>query len=338
MAARILAFIVAVAMVVGAIWYRGQRDDDNGPEAGDTDVAADTPLRLVCATELQVACESIVERADERIDLTVEPAGTTADRLTAVRGSAGLEVWLTPGPWPTIVREARQRAGNDPLIQAPSAAIARARVGLVIWNDRAAALRSRCRGGQVELKCLGQAAADGSWAKSGGQPAWGDVKPGVTDPVTEAAGLAALGAGTVSFFESTDISSVDLQERADYVGWITGFARAARNGDVARMLTFGAAELDAVVSLEPLITPVVSGSARKNDVAVIYPSPVASADVLLGTVPGKRADRLTEIVRGRESREALQRLGWRAPAGSASGLPDAGLLAALRGTWGGIRR
>ena len=334
MAARILAFIVAVAMVAGAIWYRGQRDDDNDPEAGDTDVAADAPLRLVCATELQTACEAIVDDADERIDRIVESAGTTADRLTAVRGAAGLEVWLTPGPWPAMVRDARVRAAIDPLLQTPARAVARARVGIAMWKERADALTRRC---PVDLKCLGEAAADGSWVKSGGQPTWGEIDLGLASPLTEASGLAVLAAGTVAFFGRTDVSTIDL-EGDDYRRWLSGLARAARDADLLRMLATGVAETDAVATFEPLITPVVRTAARGKDVVVIYPSNVASTDVVLGTVPGKRANRLVEILTSEESRRAFERAGWRATAAPTRSLPDAGLYAALRSAWGDVRR
>ena len=332
MASRILAFVVAVAMVAGAIWYRGR--DDGAEDNGSTDVAADAPLRLVCATELQAACEAITEAAGENIALTIEPAGTTADRLTAVRGPAGLEVWMTPGPWPAMVRQARERAAIDPLIQAPAAAVGRARVGIVMWKERAAALRQRC---PVDLKCLGEAAADGAWAKSGGQTTWGDVDLGIPDPVTDASGLAVVAAGTTAFFGSADVSTTDL-ERDDYQRWLGGLARAARQADLARMLATGVAEIDAVATFEPVITPILRGAARGNQVDVIYPSRVASADVVLGTVPGNRADRLVEILRGDEGRQALERLGWRASAAPPGSLPDAGLFAALRSTWGQVRR
>lgn len=331
MAGRILAFVVAVAMVAGAIWYRGQRDDDDGDNGATADVAADAPLRLVCATELTEVCQAIAEKTDEDLSVVVEPAGETADRLTAVRGAAGLEVWMTPGPWPAIVREARERAGQEPLLQAPASAVGRARIGIVMWKDRAAALGQRC---PVDLKCLGEAAADGAWTKSFGQGAWGEVKPGLADPVTEAGGLSALAAATVAFFGTTDVSTTDL-ERDDYRRWLAGLARATRNGDVNRMLSFGPAELDAVASFEPLID---IPAARANDVTVIYPSAVASADVVLGTVPGKRADRLVEILRGDDVRAVLRNAGWQAKAAPPRSLPDAGLLAALRSAWGGVRR
>lgn len=333
MAARILAFVVAVAMVAGALWYRG-RDDEEGADAPPSDVAADAPLRLVCATELEAVCEAIVEDADEEIALTIEPAGTTADRLTAVRGAAGLEVWMTPGPWPAIVRDARTRAGNDPLIQAPTPAVGRGRVGIAMWNERAGALTKRC---PIDLKCLGEAAADGVWTKSGGPASWGDVKLGLADPGVEAAGLTALGAATLSFFGTNDVSSTDL-ERDDYRRWLAGVARARRPSDLSSMLAVGPSVLDAVISLEPVVRPVITSAARRTEVTVIYPSGVATADVVLGTVPGRRADRLVEILRGREARETLTRGGWSAPTGPPGPRLDAGLLAALRGAWSEARR
>jgi hypothetical protein len=64
---------------------------------------------------------------------------------------------------------------------------------------------------------------------------------------------------------------------------------------------------------------------------LIYPSPVATAEVYLGTNTGGNGDRLRSIVQGAAGAQSFERTGWvKAVAG---GEPDPGVLAALRSVW-----
>src|SRR5688500_12039110 len=102
MGARILAALVATAVVVGAVGVRSRfiEDDDATARGRDGRVGSNR----VCAAELGDVC----------IGLDVEAAGATADRLVEAEDAAEADVrtWLAVGPWPQMVDEARVSSGK----------------------------------------------------------------------------------------------------------------------------------------------------------------------------------------------------------------------------------
>jgi hypothetical protein len=208
---------------------------------------------------------------------------------------------------------------------------------LAVWPDRAALLRQRCQGGQVTWRC---------WGDLAGQ---GQVKPGHAD-VNEAVGLAAVGAATAGFFANRpDLARTDLEENDDYRSWLARLERAVATFDptggsaLQDMLLKGPVQFDAVATTEAEAAPLVAAYARTDKPMVIYPSPVATVDVVLAKVPGGRAARMTRAVGGDTGLDALARSGWRVPGRrpasgippqpdlpAAGGLLDAGILDFLR--------
>lgn len=336
MAARLLALLAAVAMVVGAVAVRNRIDDKEERQ--------ETTLRLVCATELRAVCDDLAADDDYTVVATVEPAATTAGRLIGLEpGRApGLDGWLVTYPWPEVVADARERAGSEALV-APGQVLARSPVVLAMWPDRAEALGARCEGGVPGWKCLGEAAGQ-RWDAIGGNPAWGPVKPGHAPP-SSASGLTVLGAATAAWFGRTDLSSADLDDDA-FRGWLSRLERSVPRtpaATVESMLVRGPSAFDAVGTLEADAGPVVARSARATKPNLLYPAPVATADVVLATPAGRAADLLAELVEGPAGRRSLAAAGWRVsgqpraqgvpdtpalPAGK--GLPPPGLLSALR--------
>ena len=339
MPARALAFVAAAAMVVGAIAVRDRLDA--------REERATTVLRLVCATELAAACEAMAEtEAAGRLEVTIEPAAQTADRLLAAASGAAvagaLDGWLVTAPWPAIVAGGRSRAGLDALV-APGPVLARSPVVLAMWADRAAVLARHCQATPPGWRCLGDTAGR-RWADLGGQVTWGPVKPGHPDP-SSAIGLTVLGAATAGFFGRSDVARSDLEDEG-YRSWLTRLERSITNRSSSPfedMLLAGPAAFDVVATVEADAAPLLARSARSDKPQLIYPAPVATADVVLGTVPGRAARLLADVVAGRVGRRALATAGWRVeghplapgltgtpalPPGS--GLPDPGLLDALR--------
>lgn len=338
MAARILALLAAVAMVVGAVAVRGAMDDD--------EERATTALRLVCSTELAAVCDALA--ADGRTDVraTVEAAAETAERLTALgQGEhAGLDGWLVAGPWPAIVDEARDRDAKDALLD-DGPVLARSPVVLAVWPDRAEVLERHCEGGTVGWRCLGENAGKPWSSLPDGDARWGPVKPGLP-PVSTATGLAVLGAATVAWFGDQPVaSSTDLRD-GPYQDWLDRLLRAAPGNTPATVETVlqrGPAAFDAVGTVEAEAGPLLSRSPRSPKPALLYPEPVATADVVLGTTGGRAAQLLRELVAGPAGKRALSASGWRVPGETlapgldpsralppASGLPSPGVLEALR--------
>ena len=220
-----LALVAAVVMVVGSIAVRSRLDEGNGGAAGLGD-GGGAGLRLVCSNELADACADLARRSDGAVRFTVEQAGVTAARLSKDdEGGPGavLDGWLVPAPWPAIVAGARRSAGLVPLPE-PGPVLARSPLVLAAWPDRAAALRPRCPGGEVDWRCWGDAAGQ-PWPSLGGQPAWGQVKPGHA-PATEAVGLLTLAAATAGFFKDAGVAPIDVQENDAYRAWLNRLEEA----------------------------------------------------------------------------------------------------------------
>jgi hypothetical protein len=341
--ARFLAFMAAVAMVVGAVVIRARIDDRPALGSG----ARQT---LVCATELADVCTTLA-RQDTAVDVTVEPAGVTASRLKSVDDQKlTLDAWLVPQPWPAIVDEARQRAALPPLFETKSKTLARSPLVLVTWKDRGQALARKC-GRPIEPKCVGDAAGFVDWTKLGGDSTWGLFKPFHADPNREASGLLAAAAETIAFHGAAPVSAADLDEDA-FLAWLHGLAQAMPNGlpesgatAVQELLTKGPAAFDVVAALEAEAGPAVASSSQRDRLQVIYPSPSVTADVILARRAGGHVGRIADFVEGDGGRKVLTATGWRVagappiigvargalPAGN--GLPTAGLLDALGRKW-----
>jgi hypothetical protein len=325
---RILAVLAAIAMVVVALVARQKLDDRNS--------VRNTVLRITCTPELETPCRDFADTSGAKVDVTIEEAGVTVDKL-ATASEAPFDGWLTPGPFPQMVQEARRSAGRPVLIDRVSRPIARSRIGIVMWKERAGALGARCPEKGVGWRCLGDAAGR-QWSDVGGKPTWGTVKTALPDPLTSASGLVALGAGTAGFFGQADVSLQDVQDSVEYSAWLNNLARANQNLDVGRMLAAGPSLVDAVVTLEATSEQTVEQAAGRDPVSVIYPSPVATADVVLGTVGSKSSTRLATLLEGTAGRDALARARWKvdfAGLPPTSNLPSPGLLLALRGMWHG---
>jgi hypothetical protein len=314
---RLIAVIVAVALVVIALVIRNGSDDGGDGASGK--------LKLVCAPELESACNAL----GSDVDVTVQTPGTLADKLEKASGDPGIDGWLTPGPWPEMVEAARKGAGVQPLfaVEHPPA---RTRIGLAVWPDRLSVLNGACT--VFTWKCFGDVVGKGTWTTVGGPAAWGQIKIGFPDPPNDATGLAALGAATVGYFGTTNFSSTDLDDPG-FRSWLRNLVKAnADNPNLDDVLARGPAEAAAAATLEAVGGPVLASSPRSPKPALTYPAPVASADVVLGSVISDRGRRLASIVNG-QLPELLRNAGWQVGGATPTGLPAADLLDALRQAW-----
>src|SRR5205807_533197 len=148
MAKRLLALLAAAAMVAGAVLARDRIRSSGGETSRP---------RLTCATELATVCTALEDRAI----VTVEPAGTTAQRLAGVAAGAdpGLDGWLALQPWPALVDNARSRAAAPTLFASSAPApVARSPLTVAIWPDRLRVAQTACGNTPVTWKCLGTVA------------------------------------------------------------------------------------------------------------------------------------------------------------------------------------
>ncbi|HET7487627.1 MAG TPA: hypothetical protein VFJ85_06825 [Acidimicrobiales bacterium] len=330
MAARALALLAAVAMVVAAVVVRGRIDDGGAAGSGGG------KPRLVCATELEAVCTALA--AGGKVEVTVEPAATTADTLSKVGPGEEppLDGWLVTAPWPDIVNQNRQRSGAAAVVSA-GPVLARSPAVLAVRGDRKAALDKAC-GGTAGWKCLGDVAGR-SWSDLGG--GGGQVTPG-HPPAGEAAGLTVLGAALAGFFGTTDLSRENLDDPG-FRAWLDRLERAAPGSDGSPIATMAVrpSAYDAVGAIEAEAGPLVA-TARDPKPVLLYPDPVATADVVLATTTRGGGPAVSSLVSG-TGRSLLAGNGWRVPAHplapglradlklpAASNLPDPGVLEALR--------
>lgn len=299
---RVLAFLAAAAMVAGSLALRAARDDDAGRPTG-----ARRDLRVVCTLSLAAACEAVGG--------TVEDAGTTADRLVA--DDPDVDVWIAPDPWPDLVEVRRQQEGRPRRLGAPRA-VASTRLALVAWKDVLAC------GAEPSWKCVGDAVPKG-------------IRPGHPDPTRDDIGLLVIGQAAVSFFGGrTELSSTTELEDPAFDEWfarLEGAVPEFPSNPLTRMLTQGRSLFDVVGTTEAAAEATLAGAAGRERVELLYPAPMARAVALVAPFGGVE---IPESLRS-DAAAALRAAGWSGDTG-ASGLPDAGFLAALVARWAQVVR
>jgi len=178
------------------------------------------------------------------------------------------------------------------------------------------------------------------------------AKPSHPDPVEDALGTLVVGQATSAFFNrGNDLSNVDLDD-PEFARWFAALELAASklvsgSSALGEMLGTNFATYDAVGTIEAEAEPVLATSAVANRVDLIYPSPMATADVVLASAGGDTVRRLRDVAGGDATRRALAAAGWRVEgvtrtAGPAlppsNGLPSPGFLDALRTRAEEVRR
>jgi len=325
---RVLALVAAAAMIAGSLAVRSRLDRGAEERAN--------PLRLICAAELGAVCDAL-DRS--RAEVAVEPAGTTADRLGQVADAAtGIDGWLVPAPWPQIVDGQRRSRQLEALFPDVTAPLARSPLVIVAQKSLVTGLAPRC-GAAVGWKCLGEAAVDRK------------AKPGHANPAVDGVGALVIGQATSAYFDRADLSSTDLDDPG-FTRWFTALELAAPPGasggsPLNEMLVTGVAIYDAVGTVEAEAVPVLAGSAARDKVVLLYPSPMATADVVMASVGGGLTRRARDVGAGEATRRALVAAGWRAegatsangpPLPATDGLPSPGFLDALRAQAAEVRR
>lgn len=325
---RVLALVVAIGLVVGAVVVRGRGDDGTTPPVvGDRDAPT-----VSCPTEWRALCGELLVDAD----LLVASADSIAAGLTSGGGTAVL-----PVAWADVVDDARARAGRDPLVR--SEVLATTPLVLVAFADRAAVLAGACgvEVAAVGWTCIGDHAGT-RWEDLGGDVRWGTVVPGHLAP-TAATGLVAT-AGVVGARTGTPFSLNDLRD----VGFTSWFGRVERA--VASFRPPGGSHMTAMVTRGPSAANIATATeaevaTRGLDTAfgplvVAVPVPLHEvALVVVGTDPGPVED-VTDAIGG----DALAAAGWRTSASPPPGsplsdlppvttTPSGGVLTAVLDVW-----
>jgi hypothetical protein len=347
---RLVAVLVAVVLIGAAIGARAVIDGGDGDDGGNAGPDDGRTPTLLCAAELQAACEELA--ADHDLEIVTEAAGVSADELATVPDDQLRELsvdgWLTLSREAEIVRDERERAALEPVIGASSDRIARSPLIIGIWRDRAATLAPSCAGDTVTWKCIGEVAGR-PWTETGGPSTWGVVKPGHADPATTGEGLLVIGQAASDDYDGRTDLSIDDYADDGFLEWFSRLENGVRSVPFDQMLAAGPALIDMVGTTEAEAGPALARASRdrRSQVALLYPASVATADVVYAPVEGAAgADDLHDLVTGDDGRAALARAGWRVDgeprAAGVRGtpklsdgdhLPDAGSLQALLETW-----
>ena len=331
MVKRVLALVAAVAMVAGAYAFRSGASDGDGITLAGGGEPADV-LRLHCATELAGACE-LLEAADERVEVVVSAPGRSADAL--LRGDLAADVWLAPQPWVEIVRLLDE--GGPERLRASSGVLARSPLVLGAFGDDDLA---GCGGDPVGWRCLGDAAAG--------------LRPGIQG-LDDTEGLFTLAQAGTAFFGREGYATNDFEVPPPdggppFVDWAGALRRAVPRSTfgtpLETMLSTSTATYDFAASIEAVSVPAIRGTRQEGSLRVLYPAPMAVVHVVAAAVAGgdeRASAELVDLLGGADGRSALARAGWRvdgeevAPGlapevelGPEDGLPEPGVLAALR--------
>lgn len=302
---RLLAFVVAIAMVGGAFAFRSSREDAG--RAVDGGSTGEVAGGIYCAAELGPVCSAVP-------GAIVEPATVTADRIVKARSASDAEVraWVTAGPWADIVDAAR--AGKPQLFAASRPLASTTLVSVT----RKGAPPAGCAA-PVTWKCIGDAAQQPSFRLAG-------------DPPSDVGHLFIRAAALGGFLATTDYAINDLDEVAGAATWLDNV-----DGSLDRAPSFGAGSLGAFLATrgataQAFLTTDAAVKAAGNlpDFEAAPPNPPAVVGAFVAVATGARAE-LDEA----RIREALTAAGWKAAAPPGDdGLPSPGVLVALRGRLG----
>lgn len=332
---RLAALVVAVGMVLGALWVRGLIDDDGAGGGSGSD-----ELRLRCSTELRDICRDLA-RGRDGIDVDLEDPGTTADGLVELGAGEdpGFDVWLADAAWPAVVADTREfNRRNGEVLGEPSAVLARSPVVLGVRTRPPSQVSEACAD-VVDWRCAGAAVRAGT---SLGMPS--------TD---RGDGLVVLAGAVADWFASEDLAADQLAvndfDDPAFSAWFDAISAPVRGPGLGDLTPFeaGVTTQGRFAMVGALEADVVSLPRSRGVYDAIYPEPVVTADLVLVPAAGGSAESaLGRLGGSARVGQVLAEAGWRVegrdlPEGANTtvtlpqeqGTPSPGVLQALRDRW-----
>jgi hypothetical protein len=310
---RALAVILAVGLVVGAVFVRRVLADDSDATDSTNRPTASGPPSVICDDAVAAACEMLA--ADGIVTIAgLEAGGVTTDRLVAGE-SLGADTWITASVWPGIVEVLRPE-----VVPPSSGSIGATRSIMATRPQRAPTLTAACND-QGLWSCTAEA-ADRPWVELGGDQTWGRVTVGVgSQDSTE--GLVTIATATASRLGTADYSRNDVFDDPTVADWFRRFAGAIT------LPRPGLTPVESLVTV-PGSLDVAGGLAidSTSRADTVSPVPQARVDIVTAGADGIDAGLLAD---------ALEATGWLDPGDSAlpdtTGLPEPGVMEALRSEW-----
>lgn len=325
---RIVALLVAVGLVVGAVQIRRALDDDSdvqtgvpgpsgGADAAASDRGGDDPV-VACSLPTDV-CDSFGGVGE----VAVAPAWSQA--LALIEAEAGdtvaIDAWLVPSVWVEMVRDVRELRGAGTVLGEPAASLGRSPMVVVVPGARADVLTDTCDGA-IGWACIG--ARIGAWSDLGGEPGWGPMKP-AHPPPTEALGLLTVAQAVTDRVGTPAFSLRDLED-PEFAAWFTALERATTFDVPAGSLLEEAvatrgATVDIVGTTEAEAAR-LAATAEANGVPldVTWPEPLTVAELVVVPVVGREDAAATFV----DAAADVELAGWRqgdGPPAQLSGAP-----------------
>jgi hypothetical protein len=335
-----LAALAVAGLLVGAAFVIRSAGDDDDPTAVtavSTTVPAETPTDVVCITELADVCTAL--RADRpELDISIEDAGATLDRLVALEDPSSAPLWVTAEPFPAMVDATRPASPlgltTEPLaasplaVAVPAAAPANAPTGSAVpAGGRADVLATGCDGAAL-WHCIGDHAGD-EWTEIGGEASWRTMRPGLGDVEDSALALLSFADAVGGYLGTTDYGPGAWESDRSFNPWLRRLVNASLRapnsaGTPLRTMATGRS-LDIAATADYELAALGASGDRYE---LVYPADNMSLQVVLAVPPDATApDGLaTDLA------NALTAAGWDTSAGTPSP-PAAAALVALRQLW-----
>lgn len=337
-AKRIGSLGLAILLVVGAFLVRRNMIDDDGVDDPESSVAT-TPDRedataIVCITELEDVCDALATNNAD-LDVTIEAASVTMDRLAALDDAADAPLWLTIEPYPAMVDALRQGRGVDP-IGAEVSIVGASRLGIAFpaatggAPGPVAAITTHC-GGQAIWRCVGDNTG-ATWSELGGEASWGTLRPSLGDVTNSALGLASLANAVAGYLGDGDVTRSRWEADNQFLTWFRPLSDASESvalsgGSPVRTMVTRPSALDAGATATFEVTAL---GATGDRLELNYPQPEMWVNAVIATPPSVAApDGLVADLTAQ-----LEAEGWESPAAAGPALPSASTLLALRTLWG----
>lgn len=314
-----LAVVVAVALVVGALYVRTTviSPDEEGPQpvADGTDrplVPQDGEVRVACDATLGAAC----------------PSGSDVMRLDELLGAFQTQpvvhdILVAPTRVVELIEQSRTSRvtfGDDRAVVATTPLVLATAASLdEVVADACPTVTWSCVADLVDR---------------------GALTPAVTDPTRTASGLLAFAAMTGGFLDDPAFSTNVLGGSA-FFGWLDAVAAQVPvvSDPLNDLILFNGARNTGAVVIEAVAVDAV-GRAATNAPDLSWPTPLAWVGATAVAVGGVDPAAVEEV--GRAVGESLLAAGWRGPDGAAvvdgsppldpaaDALPNGGVLFSLR--------
>lgn len=334
--ARLLAAVVALALVAGAFVLRGAlAGEDDEPRADGRDTPAgggggggdEGSFQVLCDEDLGEAVCTALGEADGVDEVRVVGLGDVLAAATAPAGEAAIDLtavdaWLTPDPMPALLDEARRGAQLQPLTdERAQVEVTSSRLALLALPETPGGCADQIA---VGFGCVIEA----------------DANPPVAVPSNATAvGTLAIAAGAVAVHGDTDFGIGAFQGTAesDLLGRFLDDSPSpagSTTADQTSAMVVQPGAASAAVTLEAIAerqAATVRGQGRELRSVLLGPETTVGV-VLAGIgIQGVDAvDALADAVTGQTVADALADAGWDGEAVRSDGLPDSDVIYALR--------